>query len=522
MITPAWVITGLMDSGKTTLINRLVEEELKEQEILIIQFENGDVPLKESEQIRHLTYTKSQMEETPYEVSEMICQELEENPVDLILIEWNGMEHFHTLEQMFLQFRAKPSISIEKVIYAADGEALDHRIADSGAISMSQVAASDCAYLRTDGAAEKNGGQRARLNVRTDLPVFTEAHWERFTKRLFRYDLKPQMWLLSVSSAAILYLIVKPALGPLSFSFDVFLTVFLGVFLQAMPFLAIGVLLSSAIQVYISPDWIQRKFPKKVIPAQMFAVFAGFCLPVCDCASIPVFKSLVKKGVPMSAAVTFMLVSPVINPVVILSTWYAFSGNVTMIAARCGLGILCAVLTGITYLLFPPKKVFAEGMLTGKAEGWEDYTLLSGDSEHSSRFFQLMRHAQNEFFNVGKYLLTGIFVSTLFQQFQPAMVRSGAGISMGASILFMMAMAFVLSLCSSSDAVVARTMAGSFPVGAIMGFLVFGPMMDIKNVAMLLSGFRKTFIARLMATVFVICFIAVFLFAAFNSGGIRL
>lgn len=522
MIIPAWVITGLLDAGKTTLINRLAEEELKEQEILVIQFENGDVPLKESERIRHLSYTKSQIEKTPFEVSERICEELEKNPVDLILIEWNGMEHFHTLEQMFLQFRTKPLVSIEKVIYAAAGEALESRIADSGTISMSQVAASDCAYLRTDGRAKLKREGRVRLNVRSDLPVFTDDHWDRFINKLLRYDLKPQLWLLSVSAAAVLYLLVKPVLGPVGYPLDVFLTVFLGVFLQAMPFLAIGVLLSSAIQVYVSPDWIQRKFPKKTIPAQLFAVFAGFCLPVCDCASIPVFRSLVKKGVPMSAAVTFMLVSPVINPVVILSTWYAFNGNAKMVGVRCGLGILCAVLTGITYLLFPPKKVFAGGMLTGKAEDWEDYTLLSGNPERPSRFFSLMRHAQNEFFSVGKYLLTGIFVSTLFQQLQPAMVRSGTGISMGASILLMMAMAFVLSLCSSSDAVVARALAGSFPLGAVMGFLVFGPMMDIKNVAMLLSGFRKTFIVRLMATVFVICFTAVFLFAAFDSGGIRL
>ena len=85
-----------------------------------------------------------------------------------------------------------------------------------------------------------------------------------------------------------------------------------------------------------------------------------------------------------------------------------------------------------------------------------------------------------------------------------------------------MVMAFVLSLCSSSDAVVARSMASSFPMGGILGFLVFGPMMDIKNVAMLLSGFGKTFIIRLTVTVFVVCFIGVYLFSYFYSGGLRL
>ena len=506
MITPAWVVTGLLDSGKTTIINRLANEELKEQDILIIQFENGDVPLMESEHIRSLSYKKSQLEEVPHEICEEICTVLSDHSVDLVLIEWNGMEHFHTFEQMFLQFRLKPVISIEKVIYAADETSLDQRLADSGAISMSQVAASDCVYV--------SAGKTKHLSFGAELPVFSEDSWAGFMRKLFRYDLKPQIWILSVTAAAILYLLVRPVMGTGSFSLDVFLTVFLGVFLQAVPFLAIGVLLSSAIQVFVSPDWIQRRFPKKILPAQIFAVFAGFCLPVCDCASIPVFKSLVKKGVPMSAAITFMLVSPVINPVVILSTWYAFNGNLAIIGARCGLGILCAVICGLTYLVFPPKRVYTDKMFGGRADEWEDYS--------GSRFLQMVRHAQNEFFSVGKYLLTGIFISALFQQFKPDMARAGAGIGLLGSILFLMVMAFVLSLCSSSDAVVARTMASSFPMGGILGFLVFGPMMDIKNVAMLLSGFGKTFIIRLMVTVFVVCFIGVYLFSVFYSGGLRL
>ncbi len=140
-----------------------------------------------------------------------------------------------------------------------------------------------------------------------------------------------------------------------------------------MPFLVIGVLLSSAIQVYVSADWIRSKFPKNVVFGQLFAIVAGFCLPVCDCASIPVFKGLVKKGVPLSAAVTFMLVSPVINPVVILSTWYAFNGNLRIIAARCGLGVLCAVLTGLTYLISPPQKVLLTDPAIQGGEGYGDY-----------------------------------------------------------------------------------------------------------------------------------------------------
>lgn len=513
MVIPAWVVTGFLDSGKTTLIKRLIREELSEQEVLVIQFERGDTPLAEGEGVRSLYYSKAEIEESPYDVADSICEEIKKDPAELILIEWNGMEHFHRFEEMFLQFHLKPVIHVEKVIYAGDEKGLKHKIADSGLISMSQIAAGNLAYLRAEENAELNARELFQINP--DIHVFTEGKWDRFKKKMFQYEVKSQISLLLVAAAAIFYLTANTYLGS-------FVTLFLGVFLQAVPFLVIGVLLSSAIQVYVSADWIRSKFPKNMVLGQLFAIVAGFCLPVCDCASIPVFKGLVKKGVPLSAAVTFMLVSPVINPVVILSTWYAFNGNLKIIAARCGLGMLCAVLTGLTCLISPPQKVLLADPVIQGGDGYGDYEIPTSDDSKAARFFQMMRHAQNEFFTVGTYLLTGIFVSTVLQEVWPGMTRSGGGIPILASVGFLMAMAFILSLCSSSDAVVARTMAGVFPAGALMGFLVFGPMIDLKNGAMLLGGFEKKFIVRLFVTTFLICFGVVGIFALLGSGGIRI
>ena len=514
MLIPAWVITGFLDSGKTMLINRLIGEELSDQEILVIQFERGDTLLAEREGVRSLYYSKAEIEESPYQVADEIYEELLEKPADLILVEWNGMEHFHRFEEMFLSFKMKSAVSVEKVVYVGTGKDLSHRIADSGLIAMSMIGASDYAYLRGEETPE-NVHERAKtlFSINSGICVFTEGKWDRFIKKLFRYEAKTQIKLLVAATAAITYLIGNSLFGS-------FMTLFLGVFLQAVPFLAIGVLLSSAIQVYVSNDWIRSKFPKNVISGQLFAVVAGFCLPVCDCASIPVFKSLVKKGVPLSSAVTFMLVSPVINPVVILSTWYAFAGNVKMIAARCGLGILCGALTGLTYLIVPPKNGVFRISESVRGDTYGNYESGYGEMSGYSRFLLFMRHAQNEFFSVGKYLLTGIFVSTVVQEIWPGIAQSGSEIPILVSVVFMMAMAFILSLCSSSDAVVARTMAGSLPVGALMGFLVMGPMIDLKNGAMLLEGFQKRFILRLFVTVFLICFVVISAFALLGSGGI--
>lgn len=524
MRTPAWIITGLLDSGKTTLINRLLKEELNERDVLVIQFESGDEPLRDDSRIQKLVFLKSQLEQRSLDTADRILEYLEEHNPDLILVEWNGMEHFHKLEEMLLQFTAAAMVSVEKVIYAADEAAMQHRIPDAGAAAFSQIAGSDCAYLRTREQRPANIAKEASLLYRCnpDIRVFSDRKWDRFVREMFHFNARPGHWLLLILSLALFCRMALPLFEDFGVPVGRYVSIFLGVFLQAVPFLAIGVLLSSAIQVYVSPDWIQRKFPEKVLTGQLFAVLAGFCLPVCDCASIPVFKSLVKKGVPLPAAVTFMLVSPVINPVVILSTWYAFNGNSRMIAARCGLGILCAVICGLTYLVRPPEDYLLDRAVPFSA-GCGDYALPAAEKNtRAARFSMMLRHAQNEFFAVGKYLLTGILVSTIFQDFLPSAVAAGGGAVPWKALVLMMGLAFILSLCSSSDAVVARSMAGSLPAGPLIGFLVFGPMMDIKNAAMLRSGFQTRFVVRLAVTAFLVCFIVIALFMLCGSGGIRI
>ena len=148
MRTPTWVITGLLDSGKTTLINKLIEEVLHERNVLVIQFESGEEVLRNDRQIQKLVFSKSQLEQLPMSITDRILEYLEQHNPDLMLVEWNGMEHFHKLEEMLLQFSAAPMVSVEKVIYMADEAGLQYRIPDAGAAAFSQIAGSDCAYIK--------------------------------------------------------------------------------------------------------------------------------------------------------------------------------------------------------------------------------------------------------------------------------------------------------------------------------------------------------------------------------------
>ena len=98
------------------------------------------------------------------------------------------------------------------------------------------------------------------------------------------------------------------------------------------------------------------------------------------------------------------------------------------------------------------------------------------------------------------YLLGGVAASTLAQVLWPVSALL-AGLPAPAALALMMGAGFALSLCSSSDAVIARSLASLAPTGALMGFMVYGPMMDVKNVALLASQFRGAFVVRLFVTV---------------------
>ena len=117
-------------------------------------------------------------------------------------------------------------------------------------------------------------------------------------------------------------------------------TIFAGVFVQALPFLALGVIVSGLVAVYMSPERLARWLPRRPSAAIVTAGAAGAAFPGCECGSVPVARRLYGDGRTGAAALTFMLTAPAINPVVIVSTVVAFPGQPEM-----AVGTLCR-LTG--------------------------------------------------------------------------------------------------------------------------------------------------------------------------------
>ncbi len=520
---PVYVVTGFLDAGKTTLLNNLLNRsDWHNFEILIVQFESGDEEFQStSDSFTSLSFMKRDLEQQPALIMEKLLETINENQFDEIWIEWNGTVPFSLLQNMLLGSSIKKLCGIHKVINISDGENIESILGRTGASLPEQISNSDIAVIRSKNSSSSFKRIRKIMrDLNPNIYVCDFKSYDELYEHLFRHEKQPvAMFLLAILAIIFLNITLNPFLELANIPVNTVINIFLGIILQALPFLMIGVLLSSFIQIFIPKSAIERRFPKSPGLGILTAIIGGFFLPVCDCASIPIFRSLVKKGVPVSAAVTFMIVSPIINPVVILSTYYAFNGDISIVLNRVCLGIISSVIIGFSFELVPAKKgILNGGVLDGlmcSCGCYEDTESITTVKKKLSLF---LRHSQAEFFDVGKYLIIGTFVSSLFQVFGTGgFSQAQSGTAMAISIIVMMIMAFVLSLCSSSDAVVARSFINQFPMGAIMGFLIFGPMMDIKNVMMLSSGFSKNFIGRLLFITFISCFLTVFLFTLFGG-----
>ena len=250
-----------------------------------------------------------------------------------------------------------------------------------------------------------------------------------------------------------------------------FSIVFSSIVIEALPFILIGAVLASFMQVYISNNIFNKIISKNKLLGSIQAGIIGVFLPVCECATVPITKGLLNKKVPLNVAITYMLAAPIVNPLVILSTYYAFDGNIKVVLLRVGVGFSIAVIAGLLMLcLSGENNIFidnGEGELQGKC--------LCGCSEiddNSSKPIKLLKHTSLEFYEIGKYFIVGATLAAIFQTFVPRDIIFYFENSAVLSIIILMAFSFLISLCSEADAFVASTFMNRFSLGSITGFLI--------------------------------------------------
>lgn len=273
-------------------------------------------------------------------------------------------------------------------------------------------------------------------------------------------------------------------------------SIFISILIEAIPFILIGVILSGIIQMFVSEEMIARIMPKNRFLAVLFGALAGILFPACECGIIPITRRLLLKGVPLHAGVAFMLTAPIINPIVLFSTYIAFGNRWSVVFYRGGLALAVSVIIGIIL-----SYQFKDNQLLKPNEPGHrhhhHHTLLQ-------KLGGTLRHAIDEFFSVGKYLIIGAFIAAAMQTYVKTSTLLAIGQNDVSSSLVMMGLAFVLSLCSEVDAFIASSFSSTFSLGSLIAFLVFGAMVDIKNLLMMLAAFKKRFVFLLITYIVVI------------------
>jgi hypothetical protein len=257
-------------------------------------------------------------------------------------------------------------------------------------------------------------------------------------------------------------------------------TVFLSLTLQALPFLVLGVVVSACISAFVSSSRLVRVLPDRPVVAVPVAGLAGAALPGCECSSVPVAGRLVERGAPPAAALTFLLAAPAINPVVLVATAVAFPGRPEVVAARFVASFLTAVVVGLLW------SRFASG-------DWLQRRLSTAPEHSHGRTF--VDSALADFLQAGGFLVVGTALVATLESVVPRSALDGVAGNGITSVLALAGLAVVLSICSEADAFVAAGLS-QFSLTARLAFLVVGPMVDLKLIALHAGTFGRRFALR--------------------------
>jgi uncharacterized membrane protein YraQ (UPF0718 family) len=283
-------------------------------------------------------------------------------------------------------------------------------------------------------------------------------------------------------------------------------TVFCGVFVQALPFLGLGVLVSGLIAVFVPPERLVRWLPRRSATAVLAAGLAGAALPGCECGSVPVARRLFGEGgAAGAAALTFMLAAPAINPVVVVATAVAFPGQPKVVMARVVASLLTAVVMGWLWSRW------------GRAD-WITRRPARHPPVSDSKWLVFCEVARQDFLQAAAYLVVGAAAAAALHVLVPPQIFEHVGAHLFLGVTVMAALAVTLAVCSEADAFVASSVT-LVPLVPRLVFMVVGPAVDVKLLAMQSGAFGRAFAARFAPATLVVAIAAATLVGVLLLGG---
>lgn len=302
-------------------------------------------------------------------------------------------------------------------------------------------------------------------------------------------------WLLAVATILVFVLIkIFGYFLPIDLPKQVqdFITLSLGVIIEALPFVMLGLFFSIIVRLWLPHDWLLKYLPKQPFLRRALISLLGVFMPVCECGNVPLARGLLAKGLTPAESLTFLLAAPILNPVTIITTQQAFSDDNTVLIARILGGFLIANLIGWIY-----SSTRQDAMLRP-----EFIAICKEKKDNSNRLVDALHFFKHETRSMMPALVIGAMVAGLIQVVVPRETILLLGNSPAWSVLVMAVLAFVVSICSSVDAFFALAFRGSFTSGSLVSFLTFGPMIDVKMLSLMRTTYRRNILLQVSVLVF--------------------
>lgn len=270
-------------------------------------------------------------------------------------------------------------------------------------------------------------------------------------------------------------------------------TLSVSVLIESLPFIFLGVLLSIVVQLWVPPGVFERLLPVRPVLRRAVMSLLGVFLPVCECGNVPLARGLMLRGLTPAESITFLLAAPILNPVTIVTTYQAFGWDHGILAGRIIGGFVIANLLGWLFSHHPrPHEVLTPRFAAScRAPHAHDARTAGGRTRRSAIAFAEETSAMLP------ALVAGCFLAGAIQVGVPREVLVALGANPVWSVLALMALAFVIAICSNVDAFFVLSFGSTFMPGAVVAFLVFGAMVDVKMLALLRTTFTTGTLVRI-------------------------
>ena len=275
---------------------------------------------------------------------------------------------------------------------------------------------------------------------------------------------------------------------------DEFWPAFLDLALQSAPALLLGYFLAGLVAVFLPVSSVRWLGGGSLTGQALRGVAVGLPLPVCSCGVVPLYRALVERGVPATAALAFLVATPELGADAVLLSLPLLGGPFTLIriAAAAVLALAVAVIVGRTISSRTPENSAATAE---EAEGPADGVLDKLGGGIKTGLGTLVDHT-------GPWVLVGLAVAALVGP----LVRDSwlVGCDPYLQVALFAVLGIPVYVCASgATPMVAVLLAGGVSPGAALAFLLTGPATNVVTFGVIsdLHG-RKTavFFCVMMAT----------------------